>query len=77
MRQKKDSILINVCDLPNEKIEGLGISFRSIGRRCNNITKEYLSVPANDNSKITIKNISAGNGRIHIIDTVLMPPLTD
>ena len=48
----KDSIFLRFCDLPNEKIEGLGISFRSIGRRCNNITKEYLSVPANDSNNV-------------------------
>lgn len=48
----KDSILLSVCDLPSEKIEGLGLSFKSIGRRCFNITKEYLSVPANDGNNV-------------------------
>lgn len=48
----KDSILLSACDLPSEKIEGLGLSFKSIGRRCFNITKEYLSVPANDGNNV-------------------------
>jgi len=48
----KDSILLSVCDLPSEKIEGLGLSFKSIGRRCFDITKEYLSVPANDGNNV-------------------------
>lgn len=41
----KDSRLLSVCDLPNEKIEELGLSFRDVGRKCKNITKQYLSVP--------------------------------
>jgi len=48
----KDSILLRVCDLPKNKIEELGISFRTIGRRCNDITKKYLSVPANDGNNV-------------------------
>ena len=48
----KDSILLTVCDLPSEQIEGLGLSFKSIGRRCFDITKEYLSVPANDGNNV-------------------------
>ena len=41
----KDSRLLSVCDLPNEKIEELGLSFRDVGRKCKNITKQYLAVP--------------------------------
>jgi uncharacterized surface protein with fasciclin (FAS1) repeats len=48
----KDSILLSVCDLPSEKIEGLGLSFKSIGRRCLNITKEFSTVPGNDGNNV-------------------------
>ena len=48
----KDSILLSVCDLPSEKIKGLGLSFKSIGRRCLNITKEFSTVPGNDGNNV-------------------------
>jgi uncharacterized surface protein with fasciclin (FAS1) repeats len=37
----KDSILLSVCDLPKEDIKNLGLSYRDIGIRCNNIIKKY------------------------------------
>ena len=48
----KDSILLSVCDLPKDKIEGLGLSFKSIGRRCLNIAKEFSTVPGNDDNNV-------------------------
>ena len=51
----KDSILLTVCDLPKDKIEGLGLSYRDIGIRCNNIIKKY-SINNIKNDKDVIKN---------------------
>jgi len=51
----KDSILLTVCDLPKDKIEGLGLSYRDIGIRCNNIIKKY-SINNIKNDKDLIKN---------------------
>ena len=52
---KKNSILLSVCDLPKDKIEGLGLSYRDIGIRCNNIIKKY-SINNIKNDKDLIKN---------------------
>jgi transforming growth factor-beta-induced protein len=51
----KNSILLSVCDLPKDKIEGLGLSYRDIGIRCNNIIKKY-SLKDIKNDKDLIKN---------------------
>jgi uncharacterized surface protein with fasciclin (FAS1) repeats len=52
---KNKSILLSVCDLPKDKIEGLGLSFRDIGIRCNNIIKKY-SLNKLKNDKDILKN---------------------
>jgi transforming growth factor-beta-induced protein len=51
----KNSILLSVCDLPKDKIEGLGLSYRDIGIRCNKIIKQY-SLKDIKNDKDLIKN---------------------
>jgi uncharacterized surface protein with fasciclin (FAS1) repeats len=51
----KDSILLTVCDLPKEDIKDLGLSYRDIGIRCNNIIKKY-SLNNIKNDKDLIKN---------------------
>ena len=38
-----NSILLRACDLPNDKIKGLGLSFKDIAKRCHDITKKYSS----------------------------------
>ena len=38
-----NSILLRACDLPNDKIKGLGLSFKDIAKRCRDITKKYSS----------------------------------
>ena len=51
----KDSILLTVCDLPKEDITNMGLSYRDIGIRCNNIIKKY-SIKNIKNDKDIIKN---------------------
>ena len=51
----KDSFLLTVCDLPKEDIKDLGLSYRDIGIRCNNIIKKY-SLNNIKNDKDLIKN---------------------
>lgn len=42
MKNKSNkSILLRACDLPNDKIKGLGLSFKDIAKRCCDITKRY------------------------------------
>lgn len=36
------SILLTYCDLPNDKIKDLGLSFRNIGKKCHNLSKKYI-----------------------------------
>ena len=47
-----NSILLRACDLPNDKIKGLGLSFKDIAKRCHDITKKYSS-----NKDVTAKQI--------------------
>jgi uncharacterized surface protein with fasciclin (FAS1) repeats len=51
----KNSILLSVCDLPKEDIKNMGLSYRDIGIRCNNIIKKY-SIKNIKNDKDIIKN---------------------
>jgi hypothetical protein len=44
MKDKSNkSILLRACDLPNDKIKGLELSFRDIAKKCRDITKKYMS----------------------------------
>jgi transforming growth factor-beta-induced protein len=38
-----NSILLRASDLPNDKIKGLGLSFKDIAKKCHEITKKYSS----------------------------------
>ena len=46
------SILLRACDLPNDNIKGLGLSFKDIAKRCHEITKKYSS-----NNDVTAEQI--------------------
>ena len=44
MKNKSNkSILLSASDLPNDKIKGLGLSFKDIAKKCHEITKKYSS----------------------------------
>ena len=47
----KDSILLSACDLPNEKIKGLGLSFRDIAQRGKKMVNGYLLPKLTDDEK--------------------------
>lgn len=56
MKDKSNkSILLRACDLPNDKIKGLELSFRDIAKRCRDITKKYMS---SENEKLLRRNLS-------------------
>ena len=53
MKNKSNkSILLSASDLPNDKIKGLGLSFKDIAKRCHEITKKYSS-----NNDVTAEQI--------------------
>ena len=37
-----NSTFLRYCDLPNEKIKDLGLSFRNIGKKCHNLSKKLV-----------------------------------
>lgn len=47
----KDSILLRVCDLPNKKIKGLGLSYRDIAKRSNKMMNDLLQKLTDDEKK--------------------------
>ena len=52
MKTKTNNSLLSYCDLPNDKIKDLGLSFRNIGKKCHDLSKKYLK---NDDTPINEK----------------------
>lgn len=46
---KNKTVLYKTCDLPNNKILGLGLSLRDIAKKCHNISKKYNTNIINEN----------------------------
>jgi len=56
MKTKTNNSLLSYCDLPNDKIKDLGLSFRNIGKKCHYLSKKYIkndTPPINAINEIT------------------------